>query len=65
MICEICKDKEIKCLSCYDIECGITGLRKKITLNEEKLAHQKDQLRIMIKYEAENRIKSLNEYLSQ
>ena len=65
MICKLCKDKETKCLSCYDLECGITVLQKKISLAEAKLAKQKEQLRIMIKEEAPNRVKSLNEYLSQ
>ena len=63
MICIVCGERERKCLSCYDMECGITNLQKKISDLESKIAKQKEKLRIMIDYEKPNRVQRLNEYL--
>lgn len=62
MNCLICEDRDIKCLSCYDLECGITNLQMSIAQLESELEKQKIKLRDVIEVEKPNRVKLLNEY---
>ena len=62
MICTICGDREKKCLSCYDRECGILLIRKNIKDLEAKLFEQKNKLReILVKENPNRRLQLLNE----
>lgn len=65
MICIVCGDREKKCLSCYDMDCGITNLQKSIAKLESKIEKQKRKLRDMIEIEKPNRVQLLNEYLTK
>lgn len=58
----MCGNLEKKCLTCYDMACGITHLQKKILATEKRLKTQKIELETLLAKEAAGRIECLIEY---